>query len=449
MKKPNIIHLSWHDLGRFLGCYGREPLRSPNVDRLAAEGVRLTNYWATSSICSPSRTSALTGRYCQTVGVAGLCHAPANYHLDAGVPHLSHILRDAGFSTALIGWQHETTHERVHNDLGFKEIYLNDPCPECEEVSGRAVEWLEEQARRQKDGDDQPFYLQLGFIEIHRSRGDYGQKPEDDEQLWIPPWLSDSPALRQELALQQANIRKADASVGVVLDAIDRLGLRENTLLVFTSDHGMGCVPRAKTSLYDGGIEIPLIVRWPDGGIGGGNSCDWYLSNVDFLPTLLDLVNVEKPEVLHGESFAGAFRKPESDGGREEIFANFVQSQRMIRTRTHKLIWNAQPKRVLVGHPVMETMEMQPGWPIWEFYDIHRDPHETTNITTQVPIDHAGAHQEAVNLQWEKVEHQPETEAELRRRLLQKLREIGDPIVDTIPLCDYDIRARESLKEAE
>ncbi len=444
MNYPNIIHISWHDVGRFLGCYGRTEVDSPNVDRLAGEGLRFSNYWATSSICSPSRASALTGRYCQTIGVAGLCHAPEHYHLEPGVQHLSHILRDAGFDTTLIGWQHETTHDRVKTELGFKEVYENDPCPECEVVTERAVQWLEEKAAKPSS---EPFYLQLGFIEIHRSRGDYGQQPDDHDKLFIPPWLTDSPALRDELALQQANIRKADAGVGVVLEAIDRLGLRDDTLLIFTSDHGMGCLPRAKTSLYDGGIEIPLIMRWPNGPVSTNATCDNYLSNIDFTPTLLDLVGIEKPEGLHGRSFVKSVSNPDSDYNREAIFANFVQEARMIRTQTHKLIWHARPKRVPVGHPVMEENKLQPGWPIWEFYDLREDPHETRNLSVHPPLDHAGESQDMLNAAWEKVPHQPEIEAELRRRLLVRLREIGDPIIDKLPPDNYDLQARESLKQ--
>lgn len=446
MSRPNLIHLSWHDVGRFLNCYGRPEIESPNVDRVAAEGLRFTNYWATSSICSPSRACALTGRYSQTIGVAGLCHAPENYNLEEGVPHLSHIMRDNGYRTALIGWQHETTHDKVHSVLGFDEIHHNDPCPECETVSREAVQWLEARAGEQASGEEKPFYLQLGFIEIHRSRGNYGQEPMDN--IHIPDWIVDCPDLRAEMALQQANIRKADRGVGVVLEALDRLGLTENTILIFTSDHGMGVIPHAKTTLYDGGIEIPLIVRWPAGGISGGRRCDWYLSNVDFLPTLLDVMELPKPGTLHGRSFAAAFDENQNSETekRSEIFAHFVNAMRMIRTPSHKLIWNAEPRRVPVAPVNMDARASQPGWPVWEFYDLEKDPLETRNLSTHVPIDHGGDGQQRLNRLWEKVPHQPEIEEDLRKRLFAKLKEIGDPIIDMIPPSAYDLRARAELR---
>jgi N-sulfoglucosamine sulfohydrolase len=441
MSTPNVLHLSWHDVGRFLGCYGVPGIETPNVDRLAADGMLFSNYWAAASLCSPSRACALTGRYPQSIGVAGLCHAPENYHLASGVKHLSHIMRDAGRRTALVGWQHETTHDRVHADLGFDEIHHNDPCPECEVVSQTAATWLARAA-----SDDRPFYLQVGFIEIHRSRGDYGQEPVPDADVYIPPWIEDSPAARAEMRLQQANIRKADRGVGVVLDALEAAGLAENTIVVFTSDHGIGVLPRAKATLYDAGLTIPLIVRWPDGGIVGGQTCDRYLGNVDFLPTLLDLLGLEKPDGLHGESFADSFDAPEVNAGRDAVFASLINQGRMIRTRTHKLIWNAAPRRTPVGPVNMEAPKFGPGWPIWELYDLRNDPLGTRNLSVCPPVDHGGAHQAEVNQLWEGVPHQPEVEADLRKRLREWMQRIGDPILDGIPPTHYDILARDMLR---
>jgi len=370
---PNIIHISWHDLGRFLGCYGVEQVHTPHVDALAAESVLFTNYWSTSSVCSPSRATAMTGRYPQANGCMGLAHRPQRYSINAGERHLSHILRDAGYHTALIGWQHETTHDRVRARLAFDEVHYNDPMPPCQVIAPFAADWLRK--RRAADG---PFYLQLGFQEVHRPHTQGGVDPDSERGVYVPPWLADTEEARRQLAQQQGMIRKADAHVGMVLEAVRQAGLEEDTLLVFTSDHGVD-FPRAKATLYDPGIGIPLIVRWPGGGIGGGRRCDWLLSNVDFLPTLLDLLELPVPEGVQGRSFAGAFR---GTGGspRDAVFAMFIGETRAIRTASHKLIWNVGPRQWMPAPADVASPRREWHWPTWELYDLAADPLESHNL---------------------------------------------------------------------
>lgn len=434
--RPNVLHVSWHDVGRYLGCYGRSAIPSPHVDRFAAEGVLFSNYWSTSTLCSPSRACTFTGRYPQTVGVSSLCHAPELYHLHPGIRHLSHIMRDAGWHTALIGWQHETTHDRVRSDLGFQEVHLNDPIPECEEIAVFADSWLVRQA-----ATGQPFYLQLGFIEIHRSRGSYGQIPWSRDGVYVPPFLKDTTDARAELAIQQANIRKADAGFNAILASLHRHGLDHNTIVVFTSDHGMGNLPRSKGTLYDGGIEVPFIIRWPNGGIVGGCRCDWLLSSVDFLPTLLTILRLPVPSDLHGHSFAGYFDGSRVTSPREVVFASHQECARAVRTATHKLIWNAAPTTVPAVPVDMARPTLQPGWPIWEFYDLRSDPLEAHNLSTYVPIHHPGVHQEQMDRSWQTVVHQPDTETALRAQLLAELRRVNDPLLKGIPPTNYYLRA--------
>jgi arylsulfatase A-like enzyme len=439
---PNIIHISWHDVGRMFGCYGISEIDSPNVDRFAAEGVRFSNYWATSSICSPSRACALTGRYPQMTGVAGLCHAPECYSLRPGERHLSHIMRDAGRHTALIGWQHETTHDKARRDLGFNEIHHNDPMPECEVIAQETSQWL--QQRLQKP-DGQPFYLQVGFLEIHRSRT-FGCSGEGEDELYIPPYLQPTEGARHALAQQHQVIRKADAGVGTILAAIDELGLRENTVVVFTSDHGIG-FPRAKTTLYDPGVGIPLIMRWPARGIAGGNRCDWLLSNVDFLPTLLDLLGIEKPGNLHGHSFAGVFDGSQKMSPRDEVHAIFINSHRMVRTTTHKLIWNVRPTAYQEAPVCYEHPRRLTAWPIWEMYDLRSDPLEAVNISAEPPVTHPGDHQQRLDAEWAIRPSQPAAEQDMKRRLWRWMERIGDPLLNGPVPDPYLDRVLAEVKE--
>ncbi len=370
--KPNVFHISWHDVGRFLGCYGVEQVHTPCLDALAAGGVRFTNYWATAAFCSPSRAAAMTGRYPQSNGVLGLAHRPQRYSINPGERHVSHVLRDAGYHTALIGWQHETVHTLVRRRLAFDEVHYNDPMPPCHVVAPFAADWL--RARRPADG---PFYLQLGFMEVHRPHDFGGVGPDTERGVYVPPWLQDTEEGRRQLAQQQGMIRKADAHVGMVLDALREAGLERDTIVVFTSDHGIH-FPRAKGTLYDPGIGIPLIVRWPGGGIEGGGTCDDLLSNVDFLPTLLELIDIPAPDKVQGSSFAGVFRGERA--AREAVYGMVFCTTRAVRTDRYKLVWNTGERQWTTPpvDPVHPRGEWH--WPTWELYDLEADPMEGRNL---------------------------------------------------------------------
>ena len=416
MRRPNILHVTWHDCGRFLGCHGRAPVSTPRVDALAAGGMRFTNYWSVSPVCSPARVAALTGRWPQRAGVYGLCHAPWNYGLAPEVPHLARRLAEAGWHSALIGWQHETTHERV-GELGFHEIHLNDPLPPCSVVAPFAADWLRRRATQPR-----PFFLQLGFSEIHRPHDADGTPPDSPDQVWLPPWLADTPTHRRELAQQQGMIRRADAALGQVLDALREAGLERDTLVIFTGDHGVE-MPRAKWTCYDAGLEIPLIIRWPAGGLAAGTTCDALLSNLDFTPTLLDWLGLPGADALDGASFAPALRG-EIISGRDAVFSFFfADHSRAIRTATHKLIWHPEPVR---WQPAPHgASDAAPAlWPHVEFFDLRADPLESRNLSAIRPAAMRGR---GATIPGER--EATEVENYLLARLRAWLRATDDPIL--------------------
>src|SRR5579872_1625741 len=162
MAFPNVLIIIAHDLGRHLGCYGVPTVQSPNIDALAADGVKFTNAYCVAPQCSPSRAALFTGRYPHQNGVMGLCHALFAWDLYPEERHLAAILNGAGYLTALAGVQHETTRPK---EMGWQEILpvrVVDGRPQCARAADAAAAYLRGRAAK-----EEPFYLQVGFFEPH------------------------------------------------------------------------------------------------------------------------------------------------------------------------------------------------------------------------------------------------------------------------------------------
>lgn len=286
----NVLIVHWHDLGRYLGVYGHPGVQSPHMDALAAEGILFTRAHASAPLCSPSRGSLFTGRYPQSNGLVGLAHHGWEYR--PGVRNLPQILAESGWYTALFGMQHETS---VPSRLGFDEFDVSNSY--CEYVAERAGQWL----RNVPDG--RKFLLTAGFFETHRPYPGDRYQPADPARVRVPDYLPDTPAVRRDLADFYGSITVADAAVGRLLDVLDETGLAEHTWVVFLTDHGPA-LPRAKSTLYDAGTGIALIVRPPRSRAIAPAVYDDLFSGVDLVPTLLDLLGVAVPAEVQGLSHA-------------------------------------------------------------------------------------------------------------------------------------------------
>ena len=374
--KPNIVIITTHDTGRHLGCYGVDTVRSPSIDSLAADGCMFTNYFTTSPVCSPSRGTMMTGRYEQKNGLMGLVHSPWWWRYNQGERHLSHMLTDAGYHTALFGVHHESAYPEP--ELCFGEAYPLRGRP-CIEVATCAAEFIS--TRR---GQSEPFYAQIGFFETHKPYDRYGYAPDSSKGVSVPPYLVDNDVAREDFAGLQGNVVAVAEAVAVVLDALRNVDQTENTIFVFTVDHGVE-VPRSKWTCYDPGIGVALIIRWPGGWIAGGTVNDWLLSNVDFVPTILDLIGESIPDNLDGQSFAAAFR----EGGkppRDTIYGIFQgASNRYLRTDKFKLIRSFKPQRLFetpvdMGHTKLGGSSTPT--PYVQLYDLEKDPNEFEDVAT-------------------------------------------------------------------
>lgn len=388
--KPNVIIITTHDSGRHFGCYGVSTVHTPAIDALAADGYLFTGMFTSSPVCSPSRGALLTGRYPQSNGLIGLVHSPWDWRLDAGEKHLAQLLREAGYRSCLFGFQHEGPDAA---QLGFDEQYANQPLPRADEVARSFAEFL-----RSEDAKCKPFYAQVGFWETHRPWARHGDGPDDDKGVFVPPYLKESDATRQDLAGLQGVIRVVDDAVGIITEALAESGLEENTILLFTTDHGIE-FPRAKWFCYEAGIEIAFILRWPGAGLTGGKTCDWLLSNVDFLPTLFVLLGLPVPENIEGIDFAGALKAKPAAASRDAVFGIFQGKEiRYVRTKRHKLIRNFAPRRWLETPVDVQAQEMKVKQPVVELYDLEADPLEVNNLAEDA--DHQAIRKELSGQLW-------------------------------------------------
>jgi arylsulfatase A-like enzyme len=375
-RRDNVLLVHWHDLGRYLGAYGHTDVSSPRLDELAAEGVLFTSAHATAPLCSPSRGSLFTGRYPQSNGLVGLAHHGWEYR--AGVRTLPHILSESGWHTALFGMQHETSYP---SRLGFDEFDVSNSY--CEYVVERATTWL-------ADPPPQPFLLTAGFFETHRPYERY--EPANPDDVTVPDYLPDSGEVRQDLADFYGAISVADAAVGQLLDTLAETGLDKSTWVVFMTDHGPA-LPRAKSTLYNAGTGIALIVRPPRHSSIEPQIYDELFSGVDLLPTLLDLLGLDVPTYIDGLSHAPGLRAAAVPPVRTELYTTKTYHDsfdpiRAIRTKEFSYIEN-YASRPLLDMP-LDIADSAPGRvmaplvasprPERELYDLNDDPTESRNL---------------------------------------------------------------------
>jgi arylsulfatase A-like enzyme len=387
--RDNVLLVHWHDLGRYLGAYGHTDVSSPRLDELAAEGILFTSAHATAPLCSPSRGSLFTGRYPQSNGLVGLAHHGWEYR--AGVRTLPQLLSEQGWYTALFGMQHETSYPAR---LGFDEFDVSNSY--CGYVVEHATRWL-------TDAPQTPFLLTAGFFETHRPYPHDRYEPADADAVTLPDYLPDTGDIRQDLADFYGSIAVADAAVGQLLDTLETTGLDRTTWVVFVTDHGPA-LPRAKSTLYDAGTGIALIVRPPRDTAATGKIYDELFSGVDLLPTLLDLLGVEIPADVEGLSHATQLTTAHAAPARTEVYTmktyhDSFDPIRAVRTKDYSYIEN-YAARPLLDLP-WDIADSAPGRvlgplsrtprPERELYDLAVDPTESRNLLGPEATDTAEA----------------------------------------------------------
>ncbi|MFO7955934.1 MAG: sulfatase [Candidatus Brocadiia bacterium] len=380
MSRPNILYIHSHDTGRYVRPHGWAG-PTPRIQQLAEEGVVFRQAFCTNPTCSPSRASLLTGRWPHNNGMVGLAHR--GFRLNDYGHHVVRTLREAGYYSALSGAQHiipDDERETIGYDAG-----LGAPGPKHIDAENLAAGWL-------RDGPPEPFFLSVGFHETHRTFPEPAcDCPETDPRYVRPPEpLPDAAETRGDMAAFNTKARVLDRKMGVVFDALNDAGLRENTLVICTTDHGLA-FPRMKCNLEDSGIGVMLIARGP--GFPAGGAVDGMVSHVDIFPTLCDYLGIEPPDWLQGVSFMPLVRG-EAEQVREEVFAEVnyhaaYEPMRCVRTPRWKYIRRFYDRE----SPVLPNCDDSPSKELWlrdgwdqmappqeALYDLVFDPHETDNL---------------------------------------------------------------------
>jgi N-sulfoglucosamine sulfohydrolase len=391
------------------GCYGNPKIKTPNIDALAANGVRFTHAFACASSCSPSRAAIYSGLHTHTSGQFGLAHGVHNQATFANVQSLPRVLRAAGYRTGIIGKIHVQPRE-----VYPWEVELSDKGT----FGNRDVGLMARQARQFfTESGDKPFLLVVAFGDPHRSDGNskefgnerkYDGVPEvhyDPKDVLVPWFLPDQPEVRAELAQYYQSCSRLDHGLGLVMQALKDTKQADNTLVMFLSDNGIP-FPGAKTTLYDPGLRLPLIVSAPAIKQRGLRN-DALASFVDVMPTALEWAGVKAPDGLQGRSLLPVL-ETEHPKGWEMVYAShqfheitMYYPMRMVRTRTHKYILNlAHP----LEFPTANDLFQSPTWqgilkrgdnqlglrdvrsflhrPREELYDLEKDPNELKNVAT-------------------------------------------------------------------
>jgi len=401
--RPNILILMAEDLSPRIGAFGDPVARTPNIDRLAATGVRFPNTFTTAGVCAPSRAAHITGMNQVSIGAQHMRSSsrPEGAYLAVPPPHVKaypELLRRAGYFTLTNG----------KLDYQFSTYAAGSGPFTVWDYEGDDPDW-----NRRAPG--QPFYALINFSMTHESRMFAKNVAKQREQGWkhvtdpatvpVPPYYPDTPVVRRDIAQLYDNIHEMDRQVGMWLEKLEDDGLADDTIVIWTTDHGDG-LPRAKRELYDSGIRVPLILHWPSSrrpaGVEPGGIDERLLSFIDFAPSVLRWAGLEAPEWLQGLPVL-------ADPGVERgfVFAakdrldEMLFRERAVRDHRYKYILNYRPGepggKSLRYREQLATMQELHAWhdsgrmsaqqafwfeprPAEEFYDLALDPHEVNNL---------------------------------------------------------------------
>ena len=398
--RPNFLIILTDDQGYGdVSTYQPSDVRTPHMDRLAAEGMLFTHIRANATVCSPTRAALLTGRYADRVGVPGVVRTTPRDswgYFDPSTPTLADHLRRAGYHTALVGkWHLGLTSPNTPGERGFDFFhgFLGDMMDsytthlrhgknymrrngEVIEPRGHATDlfsdWAGEYLRERAKVKDQPFFLFLAYNAPHF--------PIEPPAAWSEQVRQRAPDMAPIRAANVAFVEHLDEGIGRVLAALTATGLVTNTVVIFTSDNG-GSLPHGqnndpwrdgKQSHYDGGLRVPFAVRWP-GKVAAGSRSDYAGLTFDVFPTLLELAGAERPPDLDAVSLVPVLRGQSPGEPRDLYFVRREGGPRYLGKSYEALIrgdW--------------KLLQNDPFSPL-ELYNLKNDPQEQSNVIERHP----------------------------------------------------------------
>ena len=383
-QRPNIVFIIGDDISvDDFGCYGHPHIRTPNIDALAVSGLRFTNAYLTTSQCSPTRCSVITGRYPHNTGAPEL-HAA----LPEGQVMFPAMLKEAGYYTVAAG----KFHMGKYATNAFNKI--TDSKPGGEE---KWVQCLQERPM------DRPFFAWFASHDAHRGWvEDEDAEPHTPEDVVLAPYSIDTPAVRKDMAQYYDEIQRLDRYVGAVVKELKQQGVLENTCILFMADNGRPFA-RCKTRLYDSGIKTPFVMHWPKGFQHSGATCNSFVSAIDLAPTFLEMAGLTAAPSMQGVSMMPLLENLKSNI-REYVFAEHnwhaqIAHERMVRHGDYVYIRNAHPQlpqicglesqcpqkelRALAEQGKLTPAQMDPllePRPAEELFNVIKDPHQINNL---------------------------------------------------------------------
>jgi len=393
-KQPNILWISTEDMSAHLGCYGDKVAKTPNIDRLASQGIRYTNVFTTAAISAPCRAGIITGMYQTSIGCMHMRTTSYRRSADNPVeftavpPHyvktFTEYLRTAGYYCT--------------NNSKTDYQFAKDPVPASiwDECSRNAH-------YRNRPDKNQPFFAVFNWLGTHESQDwDISNVKTDPKSVNVPPYYPDNEIIRRNIAKMYDNIARLDSVVGVLINELEREGELDNTIIFFWGDHGDG-LPRAKRWLYDSGLNVPLIIRFP-GGKDAGTVNGQLISSIDFGPSVLSLAGIPVPSHMQGRPFLGNLASSPRDAvfaARDRVDESYDMI-RSVRTKDFLYIRNYYPNEpfpiwvpYLSNMPIYKEMLRldaedkltgpQKSWmaykrPPEELYDVKADPYQINNL---------------------------------------------------------------------
>lgn len=390
---PNIVVFIADDAGMDFNCYGNPGIKTPHIDRLAKDGMKFKNAYLTSPQSSPSRTSMMTGQFAHTIGTEDL-HTP----IDDSTLMLPHYFRQAGYYTGSMLKTHWGPNGDKQFDQMIKGGYKSSQGDLTEESFENYNKFLDER-------NNTPFFLWIGFTDPHRPYNrEVCPQVNDPNKTVVPPYLVNGTDTKRDLADYSDEITRMDSHIGRMIVSLEQRGLMENTIIVFLSDNGRP-FPRCKGTLYDSGIQTPLIFMWKNKIKAGSVHQNGLISTVDLAPTLLHFAGVDMSTNTYGASFHDILFD-HTKRGRDYIFSerNWHDTDeyiRCVRTEKYKLIYNAYYD---IPHGTAMDLSTSLSWyelkqkdrigllkkeqnqifsaprAMVEIYDLEKDPHELNNV---------------------------------------------------------------------